>query len=277
PITARTPATVWVCGGAPGDPDGSWPATVVARLVTSFTDPGARVVLVPWPALEPTGGSAGRGRARPCPGAPERERAHALTTVRGLDRIAQMIRIPPRLGTHHPVSRPYWIDLVGDPPALGDTATTPPPGSCPAAAPGGLDTGARVDLVITSLRPEHAGDSASDQVAGAAARWLRTGGVLAVLTHSDWSQGELVDPTGPMVAAAQNADLLYLQHIVLVHTPVRDGQFVINTATPDLNTPGMPTPHRRIHSDLLVFGQPHDHNPPTHPFTANPDQTGTLR
>jgi hypothetical protein len=24
----------------------------------------------------------------------------------------------------------------------------------------------------------------------------------------------------------------------------------------------MPAPHRRIHRDLLAFGQPHDHNPP---------------
>jgi hypothetical protein len=142
-------------------------------------------------------------------------------------------------------------------------------------------------LVITSLRPEHARHGASDQVTGAAARWLRTGGVLAVLTHCDWSTGELVDPTGPVVAAAQNADLLYLQHIVVVHAPVRDGQLVIDPETPNPDTtedrrprataPGMPAPHRRIHGDLLAFGQPHDHNPPPRVPAAMADQTATLR
>ncbi len=264
PTATRTPATVWVCGGASGDPDASWPAPVVARVVTSFTDPGARVVLMPWPAPESTLRSTSRDPDRPAPGEPERELIDALRIVQGLDRTAQLIRIEPGSGTHHPVSRPYWADLVGDPQPLGDTTITPPPDRRPAAAPGGLDTTAGVDLVITSLRPEHSGNAASDRVVGAAAHWLRTGGVLAVLTHCHWSGGELVDPTGPVVAAAQNADLLYLQHIVLVHAPVRDGQFVIDPAIPSpdttrgsqprANAPGMPAPHRRIHSDLLAFG-----------------------
>jgi len=116
---------------------------------------------------------------------------------------------------------------------------------------------AGADLVITSLRPEHSGDRASDRVASAAARLLRTGGVLAVLTHSDWSQGQLVDPTGALVTAAQNADLLYLQHIVVVHAAVRGGEFLIDNPHP--RPCAQPTTHRRIHTDLLVFAQPHDH------------------
>jgi hypothetical protein len=283
---ARTPATVWVCGATPGD--WSWPASVVAKVVTSFTDPGASVVLMPWPVPEPsTPGATGGDPARPVADGPERELTDALRVVRGLDRTAQLIRIQLEPGAHHPVSRPYWADLVGDSQAPGDTASTPPPGRCPTAARSGVDAaGAGADLVITSLRPEHARHGGSDQVAGVAARWLRTGGVLAVFTHCDWSTGELVDPTGPVVAAAQNADLLYLQHIVVVHAPVRDGQFVIDSATPNPDTIedcrprvtalGMPAPHRRIHDDLLAFGQPHDHNPPPR-VPAVADQTATLR
>jgi hypothetical protein len=276
-----------VCGATPGD--WSWPASVVAKVVTAFTDPGASVVLMPWPVPEPnTPGATGGDPARPVADRSERELTDALSVVRGLDRTAQLIRIQLGPGAHHPVSRPYWADLVGDPQPLGDTATTPPPGRCPTAAPSGLDVAAAgADLIITSLRPEHARQGASDQIAAAAARWLRTGGVLAVLTHCDWSTGELVDPTGPVVAAAQNADLLYLQHIVVVHAPVRDGQFVIHSVPPSPDTtedrwprataPGMPTQHRRIHSDLLTFGQPHDHNPPPRPPAAGADQTAALR
>jgi hypothetical protein len=244
---------------------------------------------MPWPAPEPTTpGATGGDPARPVADGPERELTDALSVLRGLDRTAQLIRIQPGPGTQHPVSRPYWAELVGDPQPPGDTATTPPPGRCPTATPSGLDAAAAgVDLVIASLRPEHARQGASDQIAAAAARWLRTDGVLAVFTHCDWSTGELVDPTGPVVAAAQNADLLYLQHIVVVHAPVRDGQFVIHSVTPNPDTtedrwprataPGMPTPHRRIHGDLLTFGQPHDHNPPPRPPAAVADQTAALR
>ncbi|MBV9163801.1 MAG: hypothetical protein JO281_20125 [Pseudonocardiales bacterium] len=115
-------------------------------------------------------------------------------------------------------------------------------------------------MVITSLHSGHSGDRTSDQVALAAARWLRTGGVLAVLTNSDWPQGQLIDPTGAVVTAAQNADLLYLQHIVLVHAPVHDGEFLIEPET-TTRAPqhGQTATHRRIHTDLLIFAQPHDH------------------
>jgi hypothetical protein len=103
---------------------------------------------------------------------------------------------------------------------------------------------------------------------------LRVGGILVVLTRCDWPQGELIDPTGAVVASAQNADLLYLQHIVALHMPVRDGRFApesptdadraITSATAVQQARaahraalrGLPTPHRRIHSDVLVFAQP---------------------
>jgi hypothetical protein len=123
--------------------------------------------------------------------------------------------------------------------------------------------GVRVDLLITVMpaRPDVAGHT--DAVARLAARSLRLGGVLVVLTHCHWERGELTDPTGPMVTAAQSADLLYLQHIVAVHLAPSDHRL---RATPAAS--GAPTaavgplagaPHRRVHGDVLVFAQPHDH------------------
>jgi hypothetical protein len=208
------PATVWVCGRSPSDLDAGWPPPVVEQIVTSFTDPGGHVLLLPWPTSTPI-----------TPALPDHELRDALSTVRSLERIAQVIHTEP------------------EPDQFGGTAEG-------------------ADLVITSLSPKHSGDRASDQVAFVAARLLRTGGVLAVLTHSDWSQGQLIDPTGAVVTAAQNADLLYLQHIVLVHAPVRDGEFVIEPETTTRTQRHRQTAtHRKIHTNLLIFAQPHDHHP----------------
>ena len=65
-----------------------------------------------------------------------------------------------------------------------------------------------------------------------AAQLLRRGGILAVLTrcHTAPHTGphtpdpgearQLIDPTGLVVASAQNADLLYLQHVVIPTAPL---------------------------------------------------------
>jgi hypothetical protein len=285
PSGGPTPATVWVPRVSPSDLDAGWQPPVVENIVTSFTDPGGHVVLLPWPTPIPiTPGILDRDPTRHHRDEPDRELQDALTAVRGLDRTAQVIQIEPEPGPHHPAARPYWADLVSDPQRVGDTEPVPRTGgwSTPARDRfGGAAAGA--DLVLTSLRPEHSGNRTSDQVALAAARLLRTGGILAVLTHCDWSGGQLVDPTGPVVAAAQNADLLYLQHIVVVHPPIHDGEFVIEpeVTSPDDNPRpqrhGQPATHRRIHTDLLVFAQPHDHNPPSVTPASSARQAGPLR
>jgi hypothetical protein len=284
-----TPATVWVPRVSPSDLDAGWPPPVVENIVTSFTDPGGHVVLLPWLTPVPiTQALLDRDPTRHHRDEPDRELQDALTAVRGLDRTTQVIQIEPEPGPHHPAARPYWADLVSDPQRVGDTEPAPRTGGWSTPAPDRFGAAAAgADLVLTSLHPEHSGNRASDQVALAAARLLRTGGILAVLTHSDWSGGQLVDPTGPVVAAAQNADLLYLQHIVVVHPPVRDGKFVIEpeAASPDDNPRprprtqrhGQPATHRRIHTDLLVFAQPHDHNPPSVTPASSARQGGLLR
>lgn len=58
-----------------------------------------------------------------------------------------------------------------------------------------------------------------DRSAAAVAADLAPGATLAVLTHSHRDGGRLFDPSGAVIAALQDADLLYLQHIVIVeHT-----------------------------------------------------------
>jgi hypothetical protein len=287
-----TPATVWAAGPVPIDLDAAWPTPLVTKIVSSFSEPGGRVALLPWPG---TGGrptltavDAG-GVIDRAPGTePDAELAAALVAIESLDRVGRVVRIPVDSTLTGPASRPFWADLVDGPdhphpavapsrrPGLGGDASDSAPGASPDA-----------DLVITTLRPEHGGDRSSDHVALLAARLLRVGGILVVLTHCDWSTGELMDPSGPVVASAQNADLLYLQHVVALHAPVANGEFSLDLdgraperdahAQHRAGVRGLPTPHRRVHSDVLVFAQPHDHQPPPPLATGAASRGGDLR
>ncbi|MFF4591473.1 hypothetical protein [Amycolatopsis sp. NPDC001319] len=122
----------------------------------------------------------------------------------------------------------------------------------------------QVDLIVTALPADRRNDPSIEAVALAAARRLTFGGIFAVYTHGDWTTGRLHDPSRLMIAAAQNADLLYLQHIVTLHTPIRNGRLqppaasvrlLEETAVP--RDVGSPTPHVRVHGDVLVFAQAH--------------------
>ena len=99
---------------------------------------------------------------------------------------------------------------------------------------------------------------------------LRGGGILAVLTRCHQqpgppgAAGPLVDPTGAIVAAAQNADLLYLQHIVIPtgHLTPPHPSVAVSPAVSPLEPPYRgnldAAGHRdTAHVDLLVFAKPH--------------------
>lgn len=110
------------------------------------------------------------------------------------------------------------------------------------------------DLVITTVSPHTVVD---DQLGWACAQLLRPGGVLAVLTHSATVDARLVDPTGALVTACQHADLLYLQHIVTLHTdwPSRPVDHDGARQHRVLDRRWI-RPHPRIHGDLVVFAKP---------------------
>jgi hypothetical protein len=282
-----TPATVWACGPTPVDPDATWPTPILTKIVTSFSKPGDRIALLPWPTATPQPLPAPVGTRGLTDRAPTAKSddypATALATIDDLDRTVALIHLQMDPTAAGPVSRPFWADLLPTPEGPRPPQTQPHPGGAPdaAATRPNITTGT-TDLIITSLRPEHSGDRASDHLALLAARLLRVGGILTVLTHSDWCSGELLDPTGPFVACAQNADLLYLQHIIALHTPIRRGHFhlppALDGAPARHHTTGRgrPAPHRRISSDVLVFAQPHDHQPPPLAPTGVSD-TGVLR
>lgn len=278
-----TPATVWTVGAAAIDLDANWPTPVVRRIVSAFSQPGGRVVLLPWPRpgehpqLDVAGADGVFERAPEAD--PDAAVTDALDTVERLHRRGRVVRLATEQDLTRSASQPFWTDLIGGPQRTPMTATRssgPSLSHFDSPVRDGLDAvPADTDLVITSLHPDDRDDWTIDSMALVAARLLRVGGILAVLTHSDWSRGELTDPTGTIVASAQNADLLYLQHIVAVHVPVRDGRFATDLI-PDVDgsaadaqartahraaVRGLPVPHRRIHSDVLVFAQPHEYEP----------------
>lgn len=221
---APIPPTVWTAGPDPISPAAAWPVPIIETITTSFSAPGDRVVLAAWPTA---------GARRSADGA---ELTAAREAVRALDR-----------------------DVTAS--HLGST-TSPSAG-----ASGDLDDhtepeAERSTLVITTLRPEHGANGSAETLALAAARALTSGGILAVYTHSDWSTGRLTDPSGPLIAAARNADLLYLQHVVVLLTPIRNGRLLPapkpeRTAHTDAGhgtqNPSTRSVHARVHGDVLVF------------------------
>ncbi|MFI9452481.1 hypothetical protein [Amycolatopsis sp. NPDC052450] len=257
-------------------------------ITAAFTDPGAHVVLVD---LDPAPTTGTRSDADGSATTGEASLVAVREAVRALGRTADTVTFHIGGGSAAS-SRPFWADLVTeatDPSAvLAGTPSAPVRTGVPGSAEGPEpERGARADLVIVSL-PAHAAESVSlDRLALQAANRLRQGGILAVYTHSDWTRGRLVDPTGAIVAAAQHADLLYLQHIVTLHAPVEKGRLraapsaavaaEYNRARHHAAVRGLPSPHLRAHGDVLAFAQPADPGAlpsGTGPATAAPGAGG---
>ncbi|WP_227999116.1 hypothetical protein [Nocardia australiensis] len=109
-----------------------------------------------------------------------------------------------------------------------------------------------VDLVIASLLADHLDPiAAAEHVTSLATEAMALDGLLVVLSRCRHSNsGTLLDPAGSVVAAAQAADLLYLQHIIAA--PI-SGHQIIAPADP---APSGTARHAVAHTDVFVFLQP---------------------
>ncbi|NNH75667.1 hypothetical protein HLB23_38445 [Nocardia uniformis] len=144
---------------------------------------------------------------------------------------------------HQLAARRAVTDLAGTGREVTTRALTDSPATCGEA-----------DLVLASLLPDPThlyGPDTFTRLAFAAADQLRGGAILAVLTRCTHTPtGILDDPTGPVVSAAQAADLLYLAHIVAA--PIHHDTI----ATPE--QPKREPRHVVVHTDLTVFLRPDD-------------------
>ncbi|MDT8916066.1 hypothetical protein [Amycolatopsis sp. PS_44_ISF1] len=272
--TVPTPATVWTCGPEPIDAHAPWPVPIVETITGAFTSPGAHVVLVD---VDPSPATATSPEVGGAPTDHEASVAAAREAVQALDRTAATITFDTRAEDSARASRPFWARLVTDAAdpcaALAGAPSIPERTGAPDRAGGPVPgLGGGVNLVLVSL-PAHAAETVPlDRLALLAAGTLRRGGIVAVYTHSDWTQGTLADPTGAIVAACQHADLLYLQHIVALHTPVEQGRLraapgaavaaEYDRARQRAAVRGLPAPHLRAHGDVLIFAQPTDPGAP---------------
>ena len=98
------------------------------------------------------------------------------------------------------------------------------------------------------------------QVYGACATVLRPGGLLVTVTRNPRPQGRLFDLTAATVRLAQQAGLVYLQHVIALRATIRNSRLVappslrqrINTR--NARARGVPV-HLPAHEDVLVFGR----------------------
>lgn len=265
PRPAR-PSTVWPC--AQDDlREGTgllanWLLTAVIKIVTTYTQPGQRVLLLdPAPCLAPPASwspPGSRSQSRPGPYAGLHE---AGWTVVRLGRGVQ---------TQTAVAPPDPVDeLSGAAAVESESGPRPNPGSPTTDQSAGPSTHRRAgsDRTATGVGPDRY-DLVITAADPRALDWFRPAdwadlltptGTLAVITHSDHSRDRLTDPADSLVRAAHRTGLRYLDRIALLRVPVRDGALAV--ATPALHPRpqgptrplAMPTRHTQAHEDLLVF------------------------
>jgi len=239
------PATVWP--PPPGAVGPAWEQWIQLAIRRAFLPPGCRLV--------------------------------DLTTTLTHPVAADDPRSEPATGRRSVRLAPFWAHLIASDTttrssgsheheiAAGhDGAESDAPEPIPSPGP---DAARRqADVVYADLR----NTTVDDRLGLLAARALGGGGVLVVLTRSHiGADGELVDPTGMIVASAQNADLLYLQHIVVPTAPLAppfrpprlpepstgDGQSPMpEDGRARRDDPAPARGHSIAHVDLLAFARP---------------------
>ncbi|MEV6242488.1 hypothetical protein [Lentzea sp. NPDC051838] len=235
-----------------------WLLTAVIKIVTTYSQPGQRVLLLDvLPLATPPVSSSATGL-------PDRPRRNPYVGL--LEAGWTVVRLGRSVQTHTAVEHP---DRQGNAPA--NTPARPesgsglsiasPAGDRPAESVAGPDsdtTGRHpdlFDLIITAAKPSTLGWFHPTDWTGL----LTSTGTLAVITHRDYSGGLLTDPAGGLVRTARHAGLRYTDRIALLRVPVRRG--ALATAGPSTRdhsqteaaSPTTPIRHTQVHDDLLVF------------------------
>jgi hypothetical protein len=239
----------------------NWLLTALVKIVTTYTQPGQRVLLLAAP--QSLNGPA-RSSATPVRNGSDRDRYDGLfeaswtvarlgRSVRTRTAEAATDRFGYTLGTAETGSesglgldtRPTWNSQSG---LVGAEQSGPRP----ASAGHGRD---RFDLIIVAAEQR-----ALEKVRPIEwASQLTSAGILAVVTHGDSRLGQFVDPADALRAAAQGTGLRYLDRIALLTVPTRDS--VSAAASNDggsrsstyASAFGVSARHLTVHDDLFVF------------------------
>lgn len=233
---APIPITVWAPDNAALDPTTPWPAPLLTQLLDALTEPADTVVLLPVP------GSADHHRDQAIEAAAELVRNHGR-------RASSVLLDQPATPDTRRVSAGVLSEQTA--PAESEQPALPTPDGDHTWPPA-----AEADLVVTHLAPEAAEAPVVEHLAATARCLLTPGGIFAVLTHSDRTEGVLRDPSGLVVASGQHAGLRYLQHLVLLLAPIHQGQ--LSPPDPDGTSEDATRAarHARAHADALLLVQP---------------------
>jgi hypothetical protein len=268
-LRAARPTALWPFAEAETLPGtgmlAGWLGRTIVTLVTTYTRAGDRVLLLAPPApTSPLPRTAGRpGDHHPYAGLTE-----AVWTATRLGRSVDIATAAPAPGSPsdgtdsmrrqgaESVSGPRLRRL--DPLPSTDPDCDPAPlGGRPGSSPRG-----RFDLIITAVDPR-----ATDWLGHTDwASELTPSGLAAVITHSDVYAGRLRDPLAVVTSTLGNRGLRCIDRIVVLSAPIssHDAGSALGAAdmiaervrgrTPIADTLD-PTPLRRAHHDLALFGR----------------------
>ncbi|MFD9735690.1 hypothetical protein [Umezawaea sp. NPDC059074] len=255
------PSTVWLCGqDAPRLSPGAvatWLLVAVAKIVTTYTEPGQRVLLLVAPR---TDSAETKGLQSSTRTGRWRSRYDGLKEASwAVSRLGRGVRCQ-LVGTRansldhsrdcHSGESESAPGLRAAGPILDSDVAPGPDGEC---GPGGGPSS--YDLIIAAVEPRTADWFRPSDWAGL----LEPDGVLTVITHGDHSHGRFTERVGSLVRAAQLTGLTYLDRITVVNTAVHNGAsrepifHEDDTSQPKKSTPVTTGSHNQAHDDLLVF------------------------
>ncbi|MGC7097668.1 hypothetical protein ACPZ19_23600 [Amycolatopsis lurida] len=211
-----------------------WFGRTILTLVTTYTRPGDRVLLLaPLGPVQATLGEPRTREARPYAGLFE-----AVWTITRLGRsvdtsTASEATDSPRQVGDESESR-HRLDRISQPPACGSRTES------------GHRPQGRFDLVITAVEPR-------------AADWLdhtdwdalvAQHGLVAVVTHGDFHRGRHIVPDTRIAITMSDHTFRCLEHIAVLSAPLPTP-----IASQQRQLAGDLPPVRRVHHDLLLFAR----------------------
>ena len=257
-------STVWPCAqDGPHECTGllaNWLLSAVIKIVTTYTQPGQRVLLLePAPYFAPPeswSAAATRDELRPGPYAGLHEAGWTVVRLgRGVQTQTAVAHVDPAGAC--PGDSP--AESESGPRMRTDSPTTDQL-AVPSAAPDPTATkisSDQYDLVVTATTPRTIDWLRPIDWAGL----LTPNGTLAVITHGDHRNGRLIDPASCLVRAAHREGLRYLDRIALLRVPVRDGALAVTAPATHARSQDSARPHAasirhaQVHDDLLVFSR----------------------
>lgn len=258
PLNGPRRAALWPFGDAEPLPDATklagWLGRTIIALVTGYTRPGDRVLLLAPPP--PPEGSSGRITARS--GDPYAGLGEAVWAITRLGRTADSADAV----EGHPADAADPGSQSGSGPGLQWLGLRPPTGPDDDPTRGVRKVANRFALIVTAVHPQTSPRTASGGDWRALTAWrdlMTDSATLAVITHSDHWGARLIDPVPSLVNTMSSQSLGWHDHIAVLDRPITPAGRNGDEPTVEPSNPSVPStpvrylPVRRAHHDVLLF------------------------